>query len=78
MHRSNKLDCFLLKLKGTVLGAFISFGISASHLLSASLMSAPAALACAKIIYPETKISRTKAKNIENITPQYSTILISV
>lgn len=39
-------------IAGSVLAAYISFGISASHLLSASVMSAPAALAMAKLIYP--------------------------
>ncbi|XP_077992104.1 solute carrier family 28 member 3-like [Glandiceps talaboti] len=40
-------------IAGSVLGAYISFGISASHLLSASIISAPAALAVSKIFYPE-------------------------
>ncbi|XP_072045725.1 solute carrier family 28 member 3-like [Amphiura filiformis] len=47
-------------IAGSVLGAYISFGISASHLLSASVMSAPAALAIAKLFYPETEESQTK------------------
>merc|ERR1719445_582893 len=51
-------------IAGSVLAAYISFGISASHLLSASLMSAPAALAFAKLFYPETKKSRTTAGNL--------------
>lgn len=46
-------------IAGSVLGAYISFGISASHLLSASVMSAPAALAIAKLFYPETEESQT-------------------
>ena len=41
---------------GTVLGIYISFGVSAAHLISASVMSAPAALACSKIIYPGEEI----------------------
>ncbi|PIK62089.1 putative solute carrier family 28 member 3-like [Apostichopus japonicus] len=45
-------------IAGGVLGAFIAFGISASHLLSASVMSAPAALAISKLFYPETEKSR--------------------
>ncbi|XP_072032376.1 solute carrier family 28 member 3-like [Amphiura filiformis] len=47
-------------IAGAVLGAYVSFGISASHLLSASVMSAPAALAMAKLFYPETEESQTK------------------
>ena len=39
-------------IAGSVLAAYISFKVSASHLLSASVMSAPAALACAKLMYP--------------------------
>jgi hypothetical protein len=49
---------------GSVLAAYINFGISASHLLSASVMSAPAALAYSKLFYPETEESRTKVDNI--------------
>ncbi|XP_071826551.1 solute carrier family 28 member 3-like [Apostichopus japonicus] len=45
-------------IAGGLLGAFVSFGISASHLLSASVMSAPAALAISKLFYPETEKSR--------------------
>ncbi|TRY80041.1 hypothetical protein TCAL_07561 [Tigriopus californicus] len=52
-------------IAGTVLAAYISFNIDAAHLLSASVMSAPAALACAKLMYPETKVSKTKySKNL--------------
>ena len=43
-------------IAGGVLAAYIEFGVSASHLLSASVMSAPAALAISKLMYPETEI----------------------
>ena len=42
-------------IAGGVLAIYISFGVSASHLLSASVMSAPAALAMSKLMYPETE-----------------------
>ncbi|KFQ78150.1 Solute carrier family 28 member 3, partial [Phaethon lepturus] len=42
-------------IAGSVLGAYISFGVSASHLLTASVMSAPAALATSKLFWPETE-----------------------
>ncbi|XP_054842087.1 solute carrier family 28 member 3 isoform X2 [Eublepharis macularius] len=42
-------------IAGSVLGAYISFGVSASHLLTASVMSAPAALAISKLFWPETE-----------------------
>ncbi|XP_070541323.1 solute carrier family 28 member 3-like [Ptychodera flava] len=55
----------LATIAGTVLGAYISFGISAAHLISASVLSAPAAIAVAKIFYPETR--RPKTLNASNI-----------
>ena len=39
---------------GGILAAIIAVNVSATHLLSASLMSAPASLACAKLLYPGT------------------------
>ncbi|KAM7018109.1 solute carrier family 28 member 3-like [Tautogolabrus adspersus] len=45
-------------ISGTILGAFISFGVEASHLLTASVMSAPASLAIAKTFWPETEPPR--------------------
>uniref|UniRef100_A0A8C3LBM6 Sodium/nucleoside cotransporter n=1 Tax=Chrysolophus pictus TaxID=9089 RepID=A0A8C3LBM6_CHRPC len=42
-------------IAGSVLGAYISFGVSASHLLTASVMSAPASLATSKLLWPETE-----------------------
>jgi len=41
-------------IAGGVLAAYVSFGISAGHLLTASVMSAPAALMIAKIMLPAT------------------------
>jgi pyrimidine nucleoside transport protein len=51
-----------------VLAAYISFGVSASHILAASVMSAPAALAIAKLFYPETEKSKTTADAVGNVT----------
>jgi CNT family concentrative nucleoside transporter len=42
---------------GGVLAAYVGLGIDAGHLLAASVMSAPAALVCAKIMVPETEKS---------------------
>lgn len=44
---------------GGVLAAFVGMGIDAGHLLAASVMSAPAALVCAKLMVPETEVSET-------------------
>ncbi|CAM5114757.1 unnamed protein product [Eretmochelys imbricata] len=50
-------------IAGSVLGAYISFGVSASHLLTASVMSAPASLAISKLFWPETKIPQITLKS---------------
>ncbi|XP_018429584.1 PREDICTED: solute carrier family 28 member 3 [Nanorana parkeri] len=49
-------------IAGSVLGAYISFGVSSSHLLTASVMSAPAALAVAKLFWPETETVKINMK----------------
>jgi concentrative nucleoside transporter, CNT family len=50
----------MASVSGSILAAYVSFGIDAGHLLAASVMSAPACLAIAKIIIPEKEISETK------------------
>ena len=52
----------MASISGGVLAAFVSFGIEAGHLLTASLMSAPAALLVAKLLLPETEESKTMGK----------------
>lgn len=52
-------------IAGSTLAAYISFGVDASHLLTASIMSAPAALGFAKLMLPETEISQTHAEDIK-------------
>ncbi|XP_041693415.1 sodium/nucleoside cotransporter 1 [Coregonus clupeaformis] len=53
-------------IAGSVMGAFISFGIDASSLISASVMAAPCALAISKLSYPETEESKfTSEENIK-------------
>jgi len=44
---------------GGVLAAYVGFGIDAGHLLTASVISAPAALVVAKILQPETEVPKT-------------------
>lgn len=46
-------------IAGGVLAVYVSLGISSGHLLTASVMSAPAALLIAKIMLPETGKSET-------------------
>ena len=47
-------------LSGATLAAYTGFGADAGHLLTASIISAPAALVIAKIMVPETEVSQTK------------------
>lgn len=60
-------------IAGSVMGAYISFGINPSYLLSASIMAAPAALAMSKLIYPETKKTRTTADQIKSFNLTFTT-----
>jgi len=46
-------------IAGGVMAAYVSMGVSAEHLLAASVMSAPAALVMAKVVLPETEESKT-------------------
>ncbi len=46
-------------IAGGVFALYVLFGVDAGHLMVASVLSAPAALVCAKIMYPETEQSET-------------------
>lgn len=47
-------------IAGGVMAIYIAMGIPAKFLLAASIMAAPGALVVAKIVYPETKLAKTK------------------
>ncbi|CAH2273195.1 sodium nucleoside cotransporter 1 [Pelobates cultripes] len=49
-------------IAGSVMGAYISFGIDPSSLIAASVMAAPCALALSKLVYPETEESKFKSE----------------
>ncbi|XP_036005769.1 sodium/nucleoside cotransporter 1 isoform X2 [Fundulus heteroclitus] len=66
-------------IAGSVMGAFISFGIDASSLISASVMAAPCALAISKLSYPETEESKFNSdKNIKVAAGDEQNILEAV
>jgi CNT family concentrative nucleoside transporter len=44
---------------GGVLAVYVGFGIDAAHLITASVISAPAGLLIAKVMLPETEVSET-------------------
>jgi len=50
-------------IAGSVMGAYIKMGISATDLIVACVMSAPGALAISKILYPELQKSRFRGVN---------------
>ncbi|MFQ5677255.1 MAG: NupC/NupG family nucleoside CNT transporter [bacterium] len=49
-------------IAGGVMAAYVRFGADAGHLMAASVMSAPAALVMAKIIFPETGEPETRGE----------------
>ena len=60
---------------GGVMAAYVRFGIDAGHLLAASVMSAPAALVVAKIMYPETEESPTRGTVTLDVPREYANVL---
>lgn len=60
----------MASIAGGVLAAYVAFGISAGHLLTASVMSAPASLLMAKILIPEEETSETSAGADKMIPPE--------
>lgn len=46
-------------IAGSVLAAYMKFGVDAGHMIAQSVMSAPASLVAAKMFYPETQQSIT-------------------
>jgi len=56
------MTAFMATIAGTVMGAYVSFGAAPGHLLTASLMSAPAAIVIAKILIPETEAPATRGR----------------
>ncbi|XP_045669180.1 sodium/nucleoside cotransporter 1 isoform X4 [Ursus americanus] len=48
-------------IAGSLMGAYISFGIDAASLIAASVMAAPCALALSKLAYPEVEESKFKS-----------------
>ena len=65
-------------IAGSVLAAYISLGVCPSHFISASVMSAPAALAFSKLIYPETKQSRTTADALPKLESKPAGVSVTV
>ncbi|XP_052743001.1 solute carrier family 28 member 3 [Bicyclus anynana] len=57
-------------VSGTILAAYINFGAEPAHLVTASVMSAPAAICYSKLLMPETRRSLTSVDNIQPVEKQ--------
>ncbi|XP_047396374.1 sodium/nucleoside cotransporter 1 [Sciurus carolinensis] len=55
-------------IAGSLLGAYISFGIDAASLVAASVMAAPCALALSKLVYPEVEESKFRSEEGVKLT----------
>ena len=56
---------------GSVLAAFIQFGVPANHLIAASVMAAPGALGFSKLLLPETHKTKTSWETVKNVSLPY-------
>ncbi|MFH1113952.1 MAG: nucleoside transporter C-terminal domain-containing protein [Pseudomonadota bacterium] len=57
------MTCFMATIAGSVMAVYVGvFGASAGHIMAASIMSAPAALALSKIMIPETGVPETAGR----------------
>ncbi|MDZ7968836.1 MAG: nucleoside transporter C-terminal domain-containing protein, partial [Nostoc sp. DedSLP03] len=57
------------------LGAYLSSGIPAEHLIAAFFMTAPTSLVVSKLLYPETEISETTGKAKAYIETNYVNVI---
>ena len=60
---------------GGVMAVYVRFGVDAGHLLAASVMSAPAALVVAKIMFPETEDSPTRGQVTLDVPREYANVI---
>ena len=60
---------------GGVMAAYVRFGVDAGHLLAASVMSAPAALVVAKVMFPEKEVSPTAGEVRLDVPREYANLL---
>ncbi|KRT80813.1 hypothetical protein AMK59_5039 [Oryctes borbonicus] len=62
-------------VSGTVLAAYISFGAKAEHLITATVMAAPTALAYSKLMYPETEEIKNNKDTIAIVDSNFKSVL---
>ncbi|XP_017778554.1 PREDICTED: sodium/nucleoside cotransporter 2 [Nicrophorus vespilloides] len=62
-------------VSGTVLAAYISYGANAAHLITASVMAAPAGLVFSKLLFPEIEEPETFEDNVALVESEFSSVL---
>ncbi|MBD1927918.1 NupC/NupG family nucleoside CNT transporter [Trichocoleus sp. FACHB-90] len=62
-------------IAGGVLGAYLSFGIPAEHLIAAFFMTAPTSLVASKLLYPETEEPKTAGKVQIKVESTYENVI---
>ncbi|XP_056629774.1 sodium/nucleoside cotransporter 2-like [Diorhabda sublineata] len=60
---------------GSVMAAYINYGARPQDLITASIMSAPAALCYSKLMYPETEEVKMRKENIRETKMEYTSVL---
>lgn len=60
---------FMATIAGSVMAVYVSFGASAGHLLTASVMSAPAAIVVSKLMVPETETPFSSGEGRASLKP---------
>ena len=60
---------------GGVLVVYVGFGIDAGHLITASVISAPAGLLIAKVMLPETEVSETAGTGTVTVQTETSNVI---
>jgi len=68
--------CGFGTVSGSVLGAYLSFGIEPVYVITACVMAAPCALAVTKLLYPETKQSKFASPDTLNMLERDSRNII--
>jgi concentrative nucleoside transporter, CNT family len=65
-------------IAGGVLGAYLSFGIPAQHLIAAFFMTAPTSLVVSKLLYPETEVSETAGHAQLDVENNYINVIDAI
>lgn len=65
-------------IAGGVLGAYLSFGIPAEHLIAAFFMTAPTSLVVSKLLYPETEVSETVGHAKLDVESNYINVIDAI